>query len=141
MSEINYGSFRIIKDQEVYVKHCNFNLAILWITKELSIPLTIFEDIKKRGVKKLIFVNTNPEGELVGVRWEFETNWLDINKREKKMFQETQYYFPISDKLPKKVNTTEKEVLEAMKDIKPEEVIIFDEAQQPKSKSVNRKLK
>ncbi len=99
---INYGEFKIIGENLVYVKHCNFNLAILWITKELSIPLTVFEDIKKRGVKKLIFVNTNAESELSGLRWEFETEWLEENKREKKMFQETQYYFPIGHKLPKK---------------------------------------
>jgi len=101
--EINFGKFVIDNDGElIFQKHCNFTLAILWITKELSLPLTVFEDIRKREVKKIRFINTKSEGELANEVWDFSFEEIDNTKREKKMFQETQYYFSIKHKLPVK---------------------------------------
>lgn len=96
---INLGDFEYKEGELIYIKHCDFNLAILWITKELSLPLTIFEDIRKRKVKKIRFINTNKKGELANAIWDFTFEEIDEIKREKKMFQETQYYFSVSNKL------------------------------------------
>jgi len=100
VTEINLGKYATTEQgEQIYLKFCNFNEAILWITKELSIPLTIFEDIKHRGIKKLVFVNTNPVGELANARWEFLTEEVDAIKNEKRVGQEIQYYFSVKSKL------------------------------------------
>ena len=96
---INMGKFIIHNGEPIYCKYCNFDRAILNITKELSLPLTIFEDIKRRGIKRIRFINTNHRGELANAVWEFDFAVIDKIKRETKMFQETQYYFSVKDKL------------------------------------------
>ena len=96
--KINYGEFIMENGELIYCKHCNFNSAVLWITQEISLPLTVFEDIKKRDVNKIKFVNTNLKDTL-NPFWLFSFDEIDKTKREKKMFQETQYYFSIKNKL------------------------------------------
>lgn len=86
MKQINKGKI----EGEIYRKKTSFNKAVLWKTKELSLPVDVFVAIKRSDVKKLIF-----EDESKNERWIFQATKVVENAKLKCVGQEPQYYFHI----------------------------------------------
>lgn len=78
-----------------YIKYVTFSSAVLWKDKQLSLPPTIFDNIKSLKEWHFIDIKKNEV-------WVFKTANVIPSVVLKKVGQETQYYFPISmcDKLP-----------------------------------------
>jgi len=95
IGELNLGRTTIWNGELVYTKHCNFNQAVLWITRELSITPIVWDKIAKEGVKKLVFINTDTKGKLKDAVWEFAFDEVNAAKKLKRIGQEPQYYFSV----------------------------------------------
>lgn len=86
MPKINRGIF--IKNN--YEKQVDFSKAVLWKTREISIPPEVFYKIFKTC--KLIIFYDRKKNE----RWTVDVTTAFNHKVLKKEGQESQYYFPIS---------------------------------------------
>lgn len=95
IGELNLGKITIWNGQLTYEKHCNFNQAVLWITKELSLTPLVWDRLVKEDVTQLVFVNTEDKGKLKGAIWKFTFDEVNANKKLKKIGQEPQYYFSV----------------------------------------------
>lgn len=87
MKKINRGEFR----DKVYVKYVSFAEAVLWMTKEISLPPEIVQRFREMGTERVVFIDTGK-----GEQWVADVETLRKNYKLKTMFQERQYYFPIS---------------------------------------------
>lgn len=85
---MNLGSIDYVN--RTYKKYVSFNKAVLWKTRQLSLPLPTLEIIKRSGIEKLIFID-NTKKEI----WEFDTDRVLKNGQRKLEGQEPQWYFPI----------------------------------------------
>jgi hypothetical protein len=83
---INKGYFEGI----AYVKIVDFNKAVLWKTKELSVPMTIMDKIKLLGISEMRFVDWKKKQQ-----WNFDAAEVAAHGKEKQVGQEPQWYFPI----------------------------------------------
>lgn len=77
-------------DEGVYTKTINSNKAVLWKSRQLSLPPRVINAITTQDVKKMIFLDVkNLE------RWIFNTKDVLANMELKQVGQEEQYYFSI----------------------------------------------
>lgn len=83
---INRGEF--IKD--TYYKSVVFNKAVLWKSREISLPPEIVKQFKPKGVTTVVF-----EDKKKGERWTALVETLREHFTVKQVGQEKQYYFPI----------------------------------------------
>ena len=90
--KINTGSFV----DGAYIKQVNFSKAVLWKDRQLSIPLSIWEQIKKKEIKTLIYRDPGKNEQ-----WIFSVEKVEPLLEKKRVGQEPQYYFPIE--LAKKI--------------------------------------
>lgn len=90
---INYGMYY----PDTYTKYVTFAKAVLWKTRELSVPVKTMNQIEEKGIKKMEFIDVNKRE-----KWTFSTDEVIGNMKLKKVGQEEQFYFPIS--LAKKSN-------------------------------------
>ena len=84
---INYGNYV----GNTYTKHVKFAKAVLWKTRELSIPVKVMNQIEGRKIDRLEFIDEGKKE-----KWVFKTSDVIANMRLKKVGQEEQFYFPIS---------------------------------------------
>lgn len=87
MKRINYG--KVVQD--IYFKVINFNKAVIWKDREISLHRKVVEDwIPNKGVKKIMLYDPTKE-KLHYVKVEqIKKHWV-----LKSVGQEKQYYFPI----------------------------------------------
>lgn len=79
---------RFIKNK--YIKNVEFSRAVLWKTREISLPPYIANQFKHRKTKEIIF-----DDRIKGERWKASYDTLKEHHTFKKEGQEYQYYFPI----------------------------------------------
>lgn len=87
MRQINRGKI----ENDTYIKHVRFSSAVLWKSKELSLPIEEMIKIRKNKVKKLHFVDHTKNE-----TWEFDSEDIARHSRYKIEGQELQYYFNIA---------------------------------------------
>lgn len=87
MRNINRG--KIINDS--YVKKVNWNSAVLWMTKEISLPVEEMVKIFRGNVKKIVF-----EDRKKACKYVFKTEDVDRCKKLKRVGQEPQFYWSIT---------------------------------------------
>jgi len=75
---------------DTYNKTVNFSKAVLWKDRELSVPLDVWERIKRDDIKVLNFKDPKKK-EL----WQFSTHKAELLGVKKRVGQEEQWYFPI----------------------------------------------
>lgn len=85
-SKFNYGSF--VGDG--YLKRVNFDKAVLWHTRQLSLRSDIISKIKSKGVKRIVFVD-----DVKKEKWSFKAEKVLESMVVKMEGQEEQCYFPI----------------------------------------------
>lgn len=102
MGAINHGEFR----GHVYHKTVSFNKAVLWMTKEISLPPTIVKQFRDRGITKVVFTDRKK-----GEEWSASVDTLREHKRFAQVGQEAQFYFPIEVFTKHKINNEEDRVL------------------------------
>lgn len=77
----------------VYIKHTNINKAVLWKSKELSLPVDVMQAIKTRNCHEMRFID-----DIKKTVWRFKTNKVYKLMHLMTVGQEEQYYFPIGIK-------------------------------------------
>lgn len=82
---INKGTFK----DDIYIKYINSNDAVLWMSKELSLPLDIVATARKKDISKFYFIDKTKD-----TVWAFEPGVV-FGGTKKAVGQEKQYYFPI----------------------------------------------
>lgn len=83
---MNYGSF----SEDTYTKKVSFSKAVLWHTRQLSLRRDIIDEIKARGIKKIVFADR-----MKAEMWIFKPEKVFEHMELKRVGQEHQYYFPI----------------------------------------------
>lgn len=92
MKKINFGKFIIDKAGEpAYYKEVSFAKAVLWMKKEISIAKKVADQFMKEQIKHVIFEDKGKKAIWVAPTARVVDAWT-----LKSMFQETQYYIPIS---------------------------------------------
>lgn len=79
-----------------YIKYVNFNKAVLWKNRELSIPPVILQMCKMEHVNTLRFIDINKKQE-----WRFALDGVEKASVLRRVGQEEQYYFPIDSAVKK----------------------------------------
>lgn len=74
-----------------YIKYVNFNKAVLWKDQEISLNPRVFDEIRARKVKFIVFMEGGEKKE----RWEITTDSFLKHAVIKQEGQEPQYYCPI----------------------------------------------
>jgi len=74
-----------------YVKYVDFQKAVLWFAKSLSVPPQIMDYLKENNVKVMKFIDNKKKE-----TWIFDVPEVLEKGELKKHFQEEQLYFPIS---------------------------------------------
>jgi len=87
MSKINYG----VVHGRRYLKKIDFNRAVLWKTREISLAAKVVDHwFPEHGIEEIVFVDFKKEKiYTVSVR-KAEKHWV-----KKTMHQDSQYYFSI----------------------------------------------
>lgn len=85
---MNLGT--IDKELRAYTKHVNFNKAVLWMSRQLSLPLSTMDAIKRFQIEDLVFID-DKKNEV----WCFKVNEVLAKGERKSVGQEAQWYFPI----------------------------------------------
>ena len=86
MKKINRGVFA----DKQYTKYVNFNKAVLWKDRELSLPIYIIAGFNAYHTEKVVFIDRGR-----GEKWIFKVEDVKDKGRRKTVGQEEQYYFPI----------------------------------------------
>lgn len=86
MRNINRG--KIIN--EYYVKYVDWNKAVLWMTKEISLPIEEMKKIYDNNVKYILFIDEGKNEQYL-----FDIGVVDAYKKFKKVGQEPQFYWGI----------------------------------------------
>lgn len=85
--KINVG----VINGDVFIKHVSFSRAVLWKTKEISLPQRVIHNLNKNEVKTVVFIDVKSKE-----RWSASMETLKRRNTFKKEGQEPQFYFPIS---------------------------------------------
>lgn len=83
---MNIGTF----DAEHFTKMVNFSKAVLWHTRELSLPISTIERIQQEKIPLMIFRDEGKKEQ-----WVFKTKKVLDCMRLSQEGQEPQYYFSI----------------------------------------------
>ena len=94
MTKFNPGTFI----GEDYVKEVEWNKAVLWMRKEISLRPSVCNEFIKRGTKRVVFVDKTK-----GIKHIAEVEKLRENKHLRVVGQEEQYYFPIDIFIEEKI--------------------------------------
>jgi len=86
--KINQG--QIDYANKIYTKQVCFSKAVLWMTRQLSIPLNKLEELHKYKIETLRYID-NVKSEI----WEFKLDDIIRRGEVKQVGQEIQLYFPI----------------------------------------------
>lgn len=86
MTNINRGEFH----GDTYYKHVSINKAVLWKTRQISLPPEVVRQFKLKGITRVVFIDQGKKE-----RWEAPIEKLRENHELKQVGQEPQYYFPI----------------------------------------------
>ena len=89
MARINLGKF----EGDEYIKEVVFSKAVLWSQRKLSLQMRIMDDVKKKHIKKIVFID-----KIKGEKWVFSVKKVIDKMRLESHGQEKQYYFPIDIK-------------------------------------------
>lgn len=73
-----------------YIKHIRINEAVLWKSRELSLPPEVIKSLQKEGVRLIRFVDDSKR-----TVWTFKADEVFFHMNLKKVGQEPQYYFSI----------------------------------------------
>jgi len=84
--KINYGSI----EGNTYRKYVNWNKAVLWMDREISIHQTIGENIIRLGIKDVEFIDNTKKK-----KWSASLDKVKESWKLKKVGQEPQFYVPI----------------------------------------------
>ena len=87
MTKFNPGTF----SGDDYIKEVDWNKAVLWMTRQISLRPSVCEEIVRRGTKRVIFID-----KVKGIKHIADVSVLRENKKLKRVGQEEQFYFPIS---------------------------------------------
>lgn len=82
----NWGRF----EGEVYEKEVDWNKAVLWRDRSISLNPSVTQQFAPRGIKLVRFIDKKK-----GVKFEAEVSALSGNGKLKSVGQEKQFYFPI----------------------------------------------
>lgn len=86
MKKMNYGRF----EKDRFIKQVRFSKAVLWKSREISLPRVTCVAFKPKGVKYVVF-----EDLVKNERWIASLDVLRPVTKFKREGQEEQYYFPI----------------------------------------------
>ena len=86
MKKINRGVFAV----KQYTKYVNFNKAVLWKDRELSLPIYIIAGFNAYHTEKVVFIDRGR-----GEKWIFKVEDVKDKGFRKTVGQEEQWYFPI----------------------------------------------
>lgn len=89
---MNTGYFKGDK----YIKLIDINKAVLWKTRQLSVPISVFREIVNKKCKYMIFIDKNRREQ-----WTFEVKKVRKIKEKKMVGQEEQFYFSIDERIKK----------------------------------------
>ncbi len=95
MNKFNPGTFI----GEDYIKEVEWNKAVLWMTRQISLRPSVCEEMVKRGTKRVIFMD-----KIKGIKHIADVESMREAKVLKRVGQEEQYYFPISLFVEEKIN-------------------------------------
>lgn len=87
MAKFNPGTFK----DDVYEKEVDWNKAVLWRDRSISLSPVITSQFKARGTTLVRFID-----KIKKIRHEATVDELRANKTLKQVGQEAQFYFPIS---------------------------------------------
>lgn len=94
--KINLGRMDYFKS--TYTKYLKFSSAVLWMDRELSVPMSIMDQIQKYDIQTMFFIDQGKREQ-----WKFKVmDVLDLGKK-KKVGQEEQWYFPIDKAIRKQL--------------------------------------
>ena len=94
----NKGLFR----DNNYIRHVIFSKAVIWHTREISLPVAIIEKVEVWETKKIIFID-----DLKKEKWIFSVKKVLEKMVLKSVGQEPQYYFPIDLRKVKKLDESD----------------------------------
>jgi hypothetical protein len=95
---VNRGKF----NQDVYVKYIDFNKAVLWKDRELSVPRIVLMGMNAYNTQKMRFVDLDKKEV-----WIFNAPEVLAKGKWKRVGQEEQWYFPIDIASKRKVSQIE----------------------------------
>ena len=86
MKKINYGHF----EGDVYIKYIDYNKAVLWMTRQISLPKAVVDRIIENKIKTIRFIDEKKK-----IQYEVPVETAQKIWEYKVKFQEPQYYFSI----------------------------------------------
>jgi hypothetical protein len=86
---INHGTFDYING--TYKKYVQFNQAVLWMTRQLSVPLEVMDRVKKYNIHTMLFIDLGKKEQ-----WKFKSEKVQLQGEMKKVGQEKQWYFRLT---------------------------------------------
>lgn len=91
---INHGTFDYINC--TYTKYIAFNKAVLWMSRQLSVPIEVIDRIKKYNIHEMCFIDLGKKEQ-----WRFKVVDVLSTGEIKIVGQEKQWYFPIEKAIKK----------------------------------------